>query len=74
MTAVSVFGRQSENFKPGRQPEAHQHLVAAVIAPAHNFSIFNQVKILPYSNINIIPQELSHGAWCLVFECKETVS
>jgi hypothetical protein len=55
MTAVKVFGRQAENFKPGRQPEAHQHLVAAVIAPVYNFSIFNQVKILLSSSANALP-------------------
>ena len=32
MAAVKVFGRQAENLKPRRQPEAHQHLVTAVIA------------------------------------------
>jgi hypothetical protein len=36
--------------------------------------MFNQVNILPYSNINLILQELLHWAWGMVFECKETAS
>jgi len=63
MTAVKVFGRQAENFKPGRQPEAHQHLVAAVIATVYNFSAFNQIKILPLSSNNAIPRSITHSAW-----------
>ncbi len=61
MTAVKVFGRQAENFKPGRQPEAHQHLVAAVIALMHNFNMFNQINILPLSSHKFILPCLTNG-------------
>jgi hypothetical protein len=53
MATVKVFGRQTENFKPGWQPEAYEHLVATFIAFVHNFSIFNQIRTLWSFGLNL---------------------
>jgi len=56
VTTVNVFSGQADNLQPGRQPEAHCHLIAAVIALVYDFSAFNQIKILSLSGSNSIPR------------------